>query len=100
MELIDLRPYRFLQEIHDNGSVDEACEKAGFTVEELEQLLSENNAFRIAAHECVMEFGEQKILDVQQKKREALEQVYTFFSEKLDRETAHLIQELRDGSSG
>ena len=99
MELIDLRPDRFLKEIRDHGDTVQACTAAGFSPEELEELLQSVPKLRFTAHECLLQYAEEQVLEQQAKKRERIDSVYKFIVKNLDKKTASLIQDVRSGSS-
>lgn len=58
-EVIDARPDRFLREMREHGEWAKACENAGFTLYEMEQLCTENAQFDLTQVECQLEYSEE-----------------------------------------
>ncbi len=61
-DVIDMRPDRFLRAIRDKGDWATACEAAGFTLDEVEDLCRVNPKFDLAQVECQLEYHEEQII--------------------------------------
>lgn len=67
-EVIDLRPDRFLREMREHGSTDQACMNSGMSYAEFEDLCKSNIKFDRAQVECFLEHIEDKIMTVARKR--------------------------------
>lgn len=61
-DVIDMRPDAFLRAIRDTADWQAACDKAGFTLDEVEKLCAENPKFDLAQVECQLEYHEEQII--------------------------------------
>ena len=58
--IIDIRPDRFLREMRDHGDWNKACQNAGMTIPELNELCRADIKFDRAFIECHLEYLEDK----------------------------------------
>lgn len=86
-DVIDMRPDRFLRVLRDTANWAEACEKAGYSPDEVEALCAANAKFDLSQVECQLQFHEEKII-------EATEAAIT--TARANRDTR--IASLREGS--
>lgn len=70
-EVIDLRPDRFLREMREHGSTDQACMNSGMSYAEFEDLCKSNIKFDRAQAECFLEHLEDKIMTIARKQLSA-----------------------------
>ena len=59
-DVVDVRPDRFLREMRDHGDWNKACQRAGMTLIELNDLCRSNIKFDRAFVECHLEYLEEQ----------------------------------------
>ena len=62
-DVIDMRPDRFLRVLRDTADWAQACEKAGYSASEVEELCAVNARFDLSQVECQLQFHEEKIIE-------------------------------------
>lgn len=62
-DVIDMRPDRFLRVLRDTADWATACEKAGYSPDEVEALCAANAKFDLSQVECQLQFHEEKIIE-------------------------------------
>ena len=69
--IIDIRPDRFLREMRDHGDWNKACQNAGMSITELNNLCRANIKFDRAFVECHLEYLEELTQAGMRKRLEA-----------------------------
>ena len=59
-DVVDVRPDRFLREMREHGDWNEACQRSGMTLAELNDLCRSNIKFDRSFVECHLEYLEEK----------------------------------------
>ena len=70
-DVIDVRPDRLLREMREHGDWDKACQFAGMTMKELNELWHSNIEFDRAFVECHLEYLEEEAQAEMQKRLKA-----------------------------
>lgn len=96
-EVIDVRPDRFLRELRDGKNITEATEAAGMTTVELNDLITVNPPFALAARECIAEHAEENMQIMANSAVKQIRDLCQNVINKLEAILAESIKEVRGG---